>query len=148
MKKALMCQIDSSFTGKNSKCYGNASLTKQGNMLSVVSLDNRISVLDLTTFDYLPPKEIIDPSLQCSFFTKSQFIGKEYLAIGPKDSASIQVWDINANKVVARIGGSTNNESELRYGHMLDINDMAFNRDTHQLLSCSDDSSVLVWDLI
>jgi hypothetical protein len=71
MKKALMCQIDSSFTGKNSKCYGNASLTKQGNMLSVVSLDNRISVLDLTTFDYLPPKEIIDPSLQCSFFTKS-----------------------------------------------------------------------------
>ena len=64
---------------------------------------------------------------------------------------TLSIWDINmkVNNCVSRLGDQIYNRKneKILYGHMMDINDILFCEHLQFVASCSDDSSVLFWDL-
>ena len=119
----------------------------------MTSMSNTVLVFDLKTITdrSCPPK--VFTGLQSTFYAKGASRGSR-IASGSQDR-KVYVWDINRTMV-------ENNDRELEQrpdplfslgcknklnGHLHEVNEVAWARDT-RLLSSSDDASVLVWDLI
>ena len=95
---------------------------------------------------------MLTENIKTNNYSKAEIIEGDYIAIGNRGQGSIQIIDIKTGKSVGNLGsesGSLGPEIvNKRYGHMKDLNDIRYISSTNQLLSASDDSSVLIWDLI